>query len=124
MDKLEFIKNQMDLISVPYEFGMWTSDVSYPYFVGEISEPEPTTEDGYEPSTLLLTGWNRGSYLDLETIKEKIKKHFSPITGLCGRTDSGSIAVFFSGSFFVPSGNEEMKKIQINLTIKEWKGAV
>ena len=124
MDKLEFINNQMNMISVPYEFGMWTSDVSYPYFTGEISEEEPNTEDGFEQSILSITGWNRGSYLALEEIKEKIKKHFNPITGLCGRTDSGSIAVFFSGAFFVPSGDENLKKIQINLTIKEWKGAV
>lgn len=124
MDKLEFVNNEFNSISVPYEFGMWTGEVKYPYFTGEISEEEPKTEDGFEQSMLSVTGWHRGSYLTLEEIKERIKKHFNPITGLCGKTDSGSIAVFFSGAFFVPSGNEELKKIQINLTIKEWKGAV
>ena len=125
MDKLKFINDQMAVLAVPYEFGEWSSKVEYPYFVGEeISEDEPMTEDGYESSTLLITGWNRGSYLDLETIKEQIKRHFNPITGLCGRTDSGSIAVFFAGSFNVPTGEADLKKIQINLSIKEWKGAM
>ena len=123
MDKLEFINEQMDNIAVPYEFGdEWTSEVKYPYFTGEITEEPPTTEDGAEESTLILTGFNRGKRIDLETVKETIKKHFNPVTGLCAQTDSGSIAVFFDGSFYIPTGEDDLKKIQINLKIKEWKG--
>lgn len=119
---LNFIKEQMDIISVPYEFGEWSSDVKYPYFVGEYEEESPTTEDGSEQFTLILTGFNRGTFSVLETVKEKIKKHF-PIHGLRGRTkDGGAIAVFFDGAFPVPSGEAGLKKIQINLKIKTWKG--
>lgn len=124
MDKHKFISDQMDILSIPYEFGMWTSDVIYPYFVGEITEEPPTTEDGLEESSLILTGFHRGKYIDLETAKEKIKEHFNPITGLCAKTDSGSIAVFFDGSFYIPTGEADLKKIQINLKIKEWKGVI
>ena len=122
MDKLNFISEQMTVISVPYEFGEWTSDVQYPYFVGEITEEPITTEDGAEQSTMILNGFHRGKYIDLETAKEKIKKHFHPIYGLRASTDSGSIAVFFDGAFFVPTGEADLKRIQINLKIKEWKG--
>ena len=122
MDKLKFIKEQMDAIAVPYEYGEWTSNVTYPYTVGECTDEPPITEDGAEESTLIITGWNRGKYIALEEIKAKIKKHFHPIHGLRGNTDSGSIAVFFDGAFPVPSGEAELKKIQINLKIKEWKG--
>lgn len=124
MDKLKFISDQMDILEVPYEFGEWTSKVKYPYFVGEITEPEPTTEDGYEESTMILTGTHRGKYIDLETIKTNIKKHFHPVYGLRSRIDSGSIAVFYGGAFYVPTGVADLKRIQINLTIKEWKGDV
>lgn len=124
MDKLKFISDSMDEIAVPYEFGEWTSEVKYPYFVGEISESPPTTEDGYEESTMLLNGWNRGNYIELEKVKNKIKKHFNPITGLCAKTDSGSIAVFFNGAYNVPTNEADLKRIQINLLIKEWKGSV
>lgn len=127
MDKLKFIKEQMDILAVPYEFGEWTSNVQYPYFVGEITEDEPTTEDGYEQSTLLLTGFNRGTnnvILGLEEIKAKIKKHFHSIHGLRATTDSGAIAVFYGGAFPVPTNEAELKKIQINLIIKEWKGDI
>lgn len=124
MDKLKFINEQMDLISVPYEFGEWSSRVVYPYGIGEITEDPITTEDGAEQSTLLLTFFHRGKMIDLLSIKERIKSHFPPVYGLRGQTDSGSIAVFFDGFFPIPSGEAELKKIQINLKIYEWKGAV
>lgn len=122
MDSLKFINQQMDILSVPYEFGEWTSKASYPYFVGEITEGSPTTEDGKTESTFILTGFNRGNFSVLEEAKEIIKKHFSPVFGLRGRTDNGSIVVFFDGSFYIPSGEADLKKIQINLKIIEWKG--
>lgn len=124
MDKLKFINEQMGVIAVPYEFGQWSSTITYPYFVGEVTEEPILTEDGCEESTLILTGWHRGNFIDLETEKAKIKKHFHPIYGLRGSTDSGTIAVFFDGAFPVPSGEADLKKIQINLKIKEWKGAI
>lgn len=124
MDKLKFINEQMDMIGVPYEFTEWTSDVVYPYFVGEITEEPIETEDGHEQSTMLLMGFHRGKMIDLLTVKEKIKSHFPPVYGLRGQTDSGAIAVFFDGFFAVPSGEAELKKIQINLKIQEWKGDI
>ena len=123
MDKLKFINEQLTAIDVPYEFGEWSSAVKYPYFTGEITEEPISTEDGLEQSTLLLNGFHRGKYVDLEEIKAKIKKHFHPIHGLRGQTDSGSIAVFYGGAFFVPTNEADLKRIQINLIIKEWKGA-
>ena len=69
----------------------------------------------------ILTGFHRGKYVVLEEHKNKIKKHFDPDYGLRASTDSGTIAVFFNGSFYVPTGEADLKKIQINLLIKEWK---
>ena len=122
MDKLKFINEQMDILAVPYEFGEWTSKVKYPYSVGEITEEPITTEDGLEESTMILTIFHRGRYIDMEIIKDKIKKHFNPISGLCTKTGRGSVAVFFDGSFYIPTGEADLKKMQINLKIKEWKG--
>lgn len=122
MNVLGFIDEQMEFLSVPYELGEWTGKIRYPYFVGEITEEPPSSEDGAEEFTLLITGFNRGKYIDLETVKDKIKKHFDPIYGLRAETDGGSIAVFFDGSMYIPTGEAELKKIQINLKIKAWKG--
>ena len=124
MEKLGFINTQMATIGIPYEFDEWTSRDSGLYFVGEITEELTTTEDGYEESTMILTGFHRGKMIDLLRAKERIKAHFCPISGLRGQTDSGSaIAVFYDGFFTVPSGEASLKKIQINLKIHTWKGA-
>lgn len=122
MDKLGFISDQMAVISVPYEFGEWTDDVTYPYSVGEITEEPIMTEDGAEQSTLILSLFNRGNYIALETEKAKIKRHFPAIDGLRASTDSGTIAVFFDGAFYVPTGESELKRMEIHLKILEWKG--
>ena len=122
MEALGFIKEQMNILAVPYEFAEWTSVVKYPYFVGEIVEEPTNTEDRREESTLILTGFTRGKYIELEEIKEKIKKHFDPIYGLRSDIDIGAIAVFFNGSMNISTGEADLKKIQINLQIIEWKG--
>ena len=122
MEKLKFINEQLKVLNIPYEFGEWTSDVQYPYFVGEITDDAPETEDGAETSTFILTGTHKGSYLDLIKIKEKVKKHFDTIYGLRDRTEAGSISIFWDGAFFVPTNVADLKRIQINLRIKEWKG--
>lgn len=123
MEKLQFISEQMTALEVPYSYGKWNDKVTYPYFVGEITEEEPTTEDGKEQATLLITGFHRGKYIDFETIKAKIKKHFDPIHGLRASIDGGSIVVFYCGAIPVPTNEADLKKIQINLKIKFWRGA-
>ena len=126
MEKLKFINEQMGMIAVPYEFGEWSSEkIPNLYFVGEISEDPTIAEDGRESSTMLLTGFCRGKMIDLLTVMEKIKSHFSPVHGLRVTTGSGStIAAFFDGYFIIPSGEADLKKIQINIKIFEWKGAI
>ena len=125
MEKLQFIAEQMAAIAVPYEFMRWSKEIEYPYFVGEITEEPTNTEDGVESSTMLLTGFTRGSYLDMETVKERIKSHFSPVCGLRGTlSDGSSIVVFYDGCFYVPTGEADLKKLQINLKITLWKGAI
>lgn len=121
MDKLKFISDQMAVIGIPYEFMEWTSAVTYPYFVGEITEHPVTTGDGKHESTMLLTGFHRGKYIDLERAKAKINQHFHPLYGLIRKTDNGYIAVFFDDCFYVPTNEADLKRIQITLKIKEWK---
>ena len=95
MEVLKFINEQLDSLEVPYEFGEWsTVPVQYPYFVGEMPSPEDIyTEDGLEEITFLITGFHRGKTIDLETYKEKIKKHFHSIYGLRATIGSGTIVL-------------------------------
>lgn len=118
---LKIISSSLEALGINYEFGEWTSEVVYPYFVGEYQETPPMNEDGLQESTFLLTGFSRGSWLELEQAKEIIMNHFNKVSGKTVIADTGTaVAVFYSNSLVIPTGDAELKKIEINLTIKEW----
>ena len=118
----KIISNAMASLGLAYFFIEYAGDVVYPYFVGEVTETEGITEDGLQESTFLLTGFSRGSWLELEEAREKIENYFNRVSGLTVITDSGSgVAIFYAHSLVVPTGDAELKKVQINLSIKEWK---
>lgn len=120
---LKIVSDAMMFMGLEYGFGEYSGDpIKYPYWVGEYTETESTTEDGLQESTFLLTGFSRGSWLDLENEKEKIENHFNRVGGKTVITDSGSaVAIFYAHAMVVPTGDAELKSMQINLRIKEWK---
>lgn len=121
---LEIIGKAMKSLGLQYGFGEYGGNaegkIVYPYFVGEYMETESTTEDGLQETTFILTGFSRESWEALEEAKEKIEKHFSRYR--VGITSNGTgVAIFYAHSLIVPTGDAELKSIQINLSIKEWK---
>lgn len=121
---LGFINKALEDAGVPYEFLEWTQKVAYPYFVGEYSEFEPDNESGEEDKSFILTGFYRGdnARYELEKMRAKIEATFPAIGGKVAALDSGSVvAVFYGNSSYIPTGEEELYKIQINLSIKLWK---
>ena len=115
----------MNSLGLQYGFGEYGGNaegqIVYPYFVGEYMETESTTEDGLQETTFILTGFSRESWEALENAKEKIEKYFS-LSGRVGITSNGTgVAIFYAHSLIVPTGDAELKSIQINLSIKEWK---
>ena len=119
---LGIVATELNNIGVPYEFVRWTSTVEDRYWVGEFAETPTYTEDGYEESTLLLTGTTRSSWLSLMQDREKIKDHFPKISGLRTPTDNGAVVIFYDNALPVPTDEADLKRIQINLQIKAWKG--
>ncbi len=124
-EALAFIKKAMSELGLNYAFMEYHVEdgeaPSYPYFVGEYQEIEPVSEDGMSETSFIITGFSRNTWLTLENAKEKIKNYFNRVSGKTAITDSGSaVAVFYANSFPVPTGDAELKKIQINLTVKEW----
>lgn len=114
---LAFIDNQLSTSNINYEFGEWTSEVVYPYFVGEYSEIESMTEDGLQETDFILNGFSRGKWIDLENARQTIENLFNITTIL----NNIGVVVLYSGSLVVPTGDAELKRIQINLRVKEWK---
>lgn len=119
---LGIVKDSLQSIGIPYEFMRWTSSVEDRYWIGEYSESVTDTEDGYEELTLMLTGTTRSSWMVLIEDRKTIKDHFPKEGGLRISTDSGVVVIFYENSFPVPTGEADLKRIQVNLQIKSWKG--
>lgn len=120
---LKVVSDGMAELGIEYEFGEYTKkQIVYPYFVGEYTETEPTTEDGLQETTFMLTGFSRDTWLTLENAKEKIESYFNKVYGKTVMVADGSaVTVFYGNALIVPTGDEELKKIQINLQCKEWR---
>lgn len=120
-ESLKYISDTLESAGINYEFGEYTSELQYPYFVGEYAETDVENEDGMQETALILSGFSRDSWLTLEKAKKTIKKLFPPIEGRTAILESGSgIAVFYARSNNIPTGDYQLKRLEINLTIKEW----
>lgn len=119
---LGLIGAEMQNIGVPYEFMRWTQSVKGRYWIGEYSETPTDTEDGYKEITLMLTGTTQDSWLELEQDRAKIEDRFPSVCGLRKSTDKGVAVFFYENSFPVDTGEDNLKRMQVNLQIKAWKG--
>lgn len=116
---LKFISDQLTAAGINYEFGEWNSDIIYPYFVGEYQETPPSSEDGLQETTFILNGFSRTTWEELEAAKTTIENLFTYKTSIL--SNGSGVDVSYSGSLVIPTGDAELKRIQINLTIKEWR---
>jgi hypothetical protein len=121
---LKIISDAMNALGLNYGFGEYRiegEEVPEIYFVGEYQEAPVINEDGMQESTFLLTGFSRGSWFALEIAKETIKNYFNKVGGHTVIAEDGTaVAIFYSSGFVVPTGDAELRKIQINLDVKEW----
>ena len=118
------IAKELHGIGIPYEFMQWTAPVQYPYFVGEYSQIITINEDGYEEYSFILTGTTKGSWLELEQYRNTIKDHFPSVHGLRKSNEDGVVVIFYDSAFPVDTGEADLKRIQINLNVKIWKGMI
>ena len=116
---LKYIDDQLTEAGINYEFGEWTSDIVYPYFTGEYQETGVSQESGEQEIDFILNGFSRGKAIDLENAKQIIEQLFTFNTSILA--NGSGIDVSYSGSFPIQTGDSELKRIQINLKIKEWK---
>ena len=119
-EAIKIIADAMREMGLPYKLGRFSGKAD-PYFVGEYTENEPATEDGLQETTFLITGFTRGEWTELEEAKAKIAKYFNRVSGKTVITNDGSaVAVFYANALIVPTNDAELKRIQINLNVKEW----
>lgn len=120
-DVLKLISDGMEACKLNYAFMEWKDKPAYPYFVGEYQEQPAVSEDGLQEADFILNGFTRGEWSDLEAAKTKIENYFNRY-GLTAIASSGNaVAVCYNNSFVVPTGDAELKRIEIHLAVKEWK---
>ena len=118
---LNVISKAMESLGLNCAFMEWDDEPKYPYWIGEFQEIEPYDESGQHDSTFILTGYTRGLWNDLISEREAIYEYFNKVSGKTVIAEDGSaIAVFYANSFVARTGDAELKKIQINLDVKEW----
>jgi len=117
---MEYVKSLLERADIRCQFMRWHSSTSEPYWTWEYMESPSMslTENGYQESTVIVRGYTRGEWLQLEEGKEKIEK-------ACGVTailkDGTGVAVSYDSAMVVPTGDARLKSIKINLIIQEWK---
>lgn len=114
---LKIIDNMLSKQGINYEFQRYKTDPSFPYFVGSYSEIPGTTEDGLQEATFSLDGYHNGEWLTLENVKDSIKNMFDDFTTV---EDGVGIAITYENAIPIPIDSADMKRMQINLKIKEW----
>lgn len=123
MKFLKIIKNELEQLYFDYQFKSFVCDeLPAIYWVGDYSETPTNCEDSKRYFTFTLTGTTTGTYSALEEKKEIIYKLFAPYEG--GKRyetdDGGAVIIEYENAFNVDTDDENLKRIQINLSILEW----
>lgn len=115
------IADAMETLGFNYAYLEWLDEPVDLYATGEYQEGEALDESGQQEGTFMLTVVSRKGIEALEEATETIKQYFDKVSGKTVIADNGSaVAIFYAGSFSVRTMDAELKKIQINLNVKEW----
>ena len=122
IEALKAIQSGMAALGLNYAFARWEGEPVDQYWVGDYQETPAVSEDWLQETTFNLTGHTRGSWLELEMAKEKIENYFNRISGKTVIAANGTaVAIFYERSLVIPTLDAELKRMEINLLIKEWK---
>lgn len=119
-DILKAVSDSLEGIGITYAYGWYKDHPGYPYWVGDYTETEGSTEDGLRTASMTLTG-TAEKLIDLETDRAAIERLYNPIEGITMPFDKGMVKIWYASSLSVPVDVEGICKLQINLTIKEWR---
>lgn len=116
---LAYIAGKMQLAGIPYEFGEWSSTLTYPYCVGDFTADNYRQEDGCISGTMTVDVWSRGSKLQAIRMADRISGVFQDLHEISG---DHLIYVHCAGADMIPSGDGELFRVSVRLTVSRWKG--
>lgn len=120
VETLAHIGSILQRADIRYSFMSWENALVYPYWIGEYSQRTSVNEDGLDESDFILTGTGKGTWLELEEQKAIILGLFKHSYKTILPSGSG-LTISFENAFPVPTGSEELKRLQINLSVMEWR---
>lgn len=120
-DAQKLVSEGMTALGLNYAFMEWKDKPVYPYFTGEYQEQPVFSEDGLQEADFILNGFTRGGRSELEAAKTKIENYFYREGRTAIAPSGNAVAVCYNNSFVVPTGDAELKRIEIHLIVKEWK---
>ena len=118
-DILKYINSILTEAGLNYAYMRWENELlPFPYWIGEYDELESTDEDQHHEYNFRLTGTTRKAWIELENDKEKIESLFNTTTVL---PNGSGVAFSYMGCLQIPTGVDDLKRVQINIKIEEWR---
>ncbi len=119
LELLAAFKSALDSLGVEAAFRAYTGD-KYPYLTYEYYETDTTHEDGGTKGEMLCEIWTRNTFAELIDIKEKLKGFFKQRNI---KVNNNVYHFDYVSSTPEDTGDAELKKLQVNIAIRYWKGA-
>ena len=119
IEVLKTLKNEFKGLKIPYSYDDWGTDVTLPYFVGELSEITTNDEDCKREFSFILTGEDVDTYTNLYKITENLKNTYKQSKKI--RLDNGLMVMNYNRTFNVPVDDERVKRTQTEFTIYLWE---
>ena len=110
---LTIMNTEMEKLNIPYTFDRWDIEVELPQFIGEISEITNQNEDGKSEYSFILTK-SATTKIYLLGLAHQLKAKYKNSAIVDG------IVIKYDNADPVDNGTDDLKQIQINLTIKKW----
>lgn len=116
---LKYINQKLSEMNITYEYYEWTGEDVYPYFVGSYDHDNKRYEDGYTSGRFTINGWTRGNMLELVNIGDEIVNTFTDHQVII---DDHFLYINVEINQTLPTGEEELKRLMIVLSVEEWEG--
>ena len=116
---LTAFKSALDYLGITSAYKRYAGD-KYPYLTYEYFITNVSREDGSTDGELVCEIWTRGTFAELDDIDAKLEDYFKQ-----RNIQVDNDVIHFDYATSTPEDDEdgELKKLQISITTKYWKGA-
>lgn len=117
---LKVMYNELvNVLKLNYEYMEWTGELVYPYITGEHFTNYYDIATGLLQGEMLLEVWTRGKELELVQVHDEIQSHFKKFVTMSNKM---GVCITYKNKSAARTGDLDLKKIQINLETRVWKG--